>query len=108
MSQTDTRPFWLGLVGGIFGIGAALFAILFGTFGVAFDPYSGFETIIGLGFLALVFSMTGIIGGIIKNNATGGVLMVLSGIMILFSVSLFGVPTLIFFLIGGILKYRDS
>ena len=108
MSHTDSRPFWLGLIGGLIGIGAALFAISFGSIGGAFDPYGGYELFIGLGFAALLFSITGIIGGVLKNNSTGGVLMILSGILVLISVSFFGIPTLILFLIGGIIKYQNS
>ena len=108
MSQTDSRPFWLGLIGGLLGIAAALFAIFFGSLGAAFDPSAGYDMIIGLGFAALLFSITGIVGGVLKSDSTGGVLMILSGILVLISVSFFGVPTLILFIIGGIIKYRNS
>ncbi|MDD4254794.1 MAG: hypothetical protein PHP59_05390 [Methanofollis sp.] len=71
MSQSDSRPFWLGLIGGLLGIAAAFFAFFFGAFTSAFDPSAGYDLIIGLGASALLFSVTGIVGGVLKKNTLG-------------------------------------
>lgn len=103
MSQKDNRPFWLGVIGGILGIAAAFFAFFVSAISTAFDV-SGAETLLMLSVSAFLFSITGIVGSVVKNNRMGGGLMVFSGILVLISVSFFGLPTFIFFLIGGIIK----
>ncbi|MDK2974443.1 MAG: hypothetical protein PWP08_814 [Methanofollis sp.] len=108
MPQSDSRPFWLGLIGGLLGIAAAFFAFFVGAFASAFDPSAGYDSIMGLGASALLFSITGIVGGVLKKNTLGAALMIISGILVLISVSLFGVPAFIFFLIGGLIKYKNQ
>ncbi|MBR1369675.1 hypothetical protein RJ53_09385 [Methanocalculus chunghsingensis] len=109
MSDADTRPFWLGVIGGLLGIAAAFFAFFIsflgtGLAGAGTGAGEEFGTILLLGVAALIFSVSGIVGGSLRSNRAGGWAMVLSGIFVLISVSLFGVPTFLLFLIGGILR----
>jgi zinc-ribbon domain len=94
--------FWLGLVGGVFGILGACVAILVGSFSESLTGSN--QDLYALGGGALVFSVLGIVGGALeRRKIVGGVLMIVSAVGILISISLFGVLSCILFLIGGIL-----
>ncbi len=96
------KSFWLGLIGGIFGISASIGVIFLGGLEEAFGAGAG--ELYGLGFAAMIFSVIGMVGGILeKNKAIGGTLMVASGIVVLICISLYGVLTFVFFLIGGVI-----
>jgi len=112
-SQKQASPgglgpsFWLGFVGGIFGILGGVVALFVGSFNEAFSGYSGDYYWLGLG--AIVFSVMGIVGGVFdKKPKVGGTLMIVSAIGILISISLFGVLSCILFLVGGILIFARS
>lgn len=52
----------LGIIGGLFGLGGAVFALFVGGVGSAFGA-EGAETVTGLGFAAIPFAIVGIVGG---------------------------------------------
>lgn len=97
-----TTEFVLGLLGGIFGFGAAFFALFFGAVD---EAVSGSSEVIGLGWAALLFSALAIVGSIVvKFKAkTGGILMLLAAIGGFISVSLFYVLPGLLLLIAGLM-----
>jgi len=97
-----TTEFVLGLIGGIFGFGGALFAILFGAVDQA---VSGSSEVSGMGWGAFLFSILAIIGAVVvKFKAkAGGVLMLVSGIGGLICISLFYALPALLLVIGGLM-----
>lgn len=100
--EDRTAELLLGLIGGIFGILGAVFAVVVGQIGAAFSP--GLESVTYLGISALFFAFLGLVGGaIVKSRAkAGGGLMLASAIGGLISVSLAYVPAFLFLLVGGV------
>ncbi|MGZ4929136.1 MAG: hypothetical protein ACXV76_12835 [Halobacteriota archaeon] len=99
--------FWLGFVGGVFGILSGVLALLIGSFSESFYGSSG--DLYWLGLSALVFSVLGIVGGVFeKVPKVGGTLMIISAIGILISISYLGILSCILFFIGGILIFARS
>ena len=97
------------LIGGIIGILLALAmlsaASFFGSYGFGFA--SDMFTI--MGGLGLVFSIIGIVCGFIeKQKMAAGALMIVSGIVVLIAMTVFGVLTFILFLVGGIMVIREA
>jgi len=99
----------LGIIGGIFGILSALFVIGVGGLGEAFNA-TGASEIIGLGASAFIFSVIGLVGGVIidKRAKIGGGLMIIAGICGFISISAFYLLAGPFFLIGGVLALVHS
>ncbi|WP_124727913.1 DUF4064 domain-containing protein [Staphylospora marina] len=97
-----TTEFVLGLLGGIFGFGAAIFAIFFGAVD---EAVQGSSQISGLGWSALLASVVAIVGSIVvKFKAkVGGALMLISAIWGVVSVSLFYVLPGLLLLIAGLM-----
>ncbi len=97
-----TTEFVLGLLGGIFGFGAAFFALFFGAVD---EAVSGSSEVIGLGWAALLFSVLAIVGSIVvKFKAkAGGIMMLVSAIGGVISVSLFYVLPGLLLLIAGLM-----
>ncbi len=92
-----TAEFILALLGGIFGIFGAIFAIMFGSF-----TESNVQL---LGWSALVFSTVAIVSSVlvkIKPKIAGG-LMLVSAIGGLISISLFYVLPFILLIVGGLM-----
>lgn len=97
------KAFWLGIIGGIFGILAAVLVVLIGGFGEAFNT-SGASSLYANAAGAFVFSIVGIAGGVLETRKIlGAALMIIGAFGVLISISLFGVLTFILFLVGGIL-----
>jgi hypothetical protein len=126
------RSFWLGIIGGIFGIlagiGVALIAGVLGDFSGALHTVivsvsevynstgsSGFHTITAVPNVsalyvsaagAIVFSIVGIVGGILeKSRILGGALMIIGALGVLFSVGILGILSFILLVIGGFLIF---
>lgn len=104
--MSRTTEMVLGILGGIFGIAGAFFALFVGSVDEAFN---GSSELSGLGTAAFIFSALAIISAIIvKFKAKlGGWLLIISGVGILISISLFGVlPALLIIPAGlmGILR----
>lgn len=101
------KEFWLGLIGGIFGILGALAAIVVGSFGEAVTGSS--EGLYVLGSVALLFSIVGMgAPAVIDTKKWIGAIMIISGIVVLVAISMFGVLTLILFVIGGIIALKNG
>lgn len=103
--EKDKKPFWLGLIGVIFGFLFGLFAILFAGVASAFGA-EGADNIIGQGIVAILFSILGFVGSTINNRKIGGILMIICGIIVLIAIGGFGVLPCILFVIGGIISLR--
>jgi hypothetical protein len=128
------RSFWLGIIGGIFGIlagiGVALIAGVLGDFSGALHTVivrvsevynstgsSGFHTVIVVPNVsalyasaagAIVFSIVGIVGGILeKSRILGGALMIIGALGVLFSVGILGILSFILFVVGGFLIFVE-
>ena len=98
-----SKAFWLGIIGGIFGILAALLVVLIGGIGEAFNA-TGASSLYANAAGAFVFSIVGIAGSVLKQRKLiSAVLMIVGGLGILIAISLFGVLSFILFLVGAIL-----
>jgi len=100
--MSRTTEFVLGLIGGIFGIFGAFFALFFGTIDKA---VSGSGTISSLGASAFIFAALGIVGSIVVKFKPrfGGLLLLVGGIGILISISLFGVLPALLIIPAGLM-----
>ncbi|MGZ4849062.1 MAG: hypothetical protein ACXV3D_05290 [Halobacteriota archaeon] len=98
-----SKVFWLGVIGLIFGILGAVFAILVQGIGEAFGSTGGTNLYYNAAG-AIVFSVIGMIGAALEQRRIlGGLLMIIGGIGVLISISAFGIITVILFVLGGIL-----
>lgn len=94
----------LGIIGGFFGIVGGIAAVMIGSFGAAFEA-AGYSDIVILGTVAIIVSITGIVGAVLVKNKPklGGTLMILSGIIGFISIFVFYILGGIFLVIGGLL-----
>src|SRR5699024_10083859 len=99
-----TSSFVLELVGGMHGILAAILAIFIGGVCAAFAA-SDSDSIIGLGFSALLASVLGIVGAaLVKGKPkVGSLLMFIAGIWGIISISAFYVVSGILLIIAAII-----
>ena len=99
-----TFEFVLGLIGGIFGFFGALIALMFGGIGSALGG-EGASTIIGLGWLAILFSIIGIVGAALVKSKTkvGGWMMIISAVGGVISVSFAYALSFILLIIAGLM-----
>lgn len=97
-----TTEFVLGLIGGIFGILFAFVALFIGGLGSAFEA-EGASTIIGLGWVAVLLSIVGIIGSVAVRGKgiVGGILMLVAAVGGVICISAFYILPGILLLIGG-------
>jgi hypothetical protein len=97
-----TTEFVLGLIGGIFGFGGAMFALFFGAVD---EAVNGSSDVTGLGWGAILFSILAIVGAVVvKFKAKfGGALMLVSGIGGLICISLFYALPALLLVIGGLM-----
>ena len=97
------KAFWLGIIGGIFGILAAVLVVMIGGIGEAFNATRA-SSLYTNAAGAFIFSIVGIAGGVLeKRKILGAVLMFIGVVGVLISISLFGVLTFVLFLLGGII-----
>jgi len=99
-----TVEFVLGLIGGIFGFFGALIALMFGGIGSALGG-EGASTIIGLGWLAILFSIVGIVGASLVKSKTkiGGWMMIISAVGGVISVSFAYALSFVLLIIAGLM-----
>lgn len=99
-----TVEFVLGLIGGIFGFFGAVFALMVGGIGKFFGG-EGASTIVGLGWVAIVFSIIGIVGAaLVKSRAkVGGWLMILSAVGGVISISFAYSLSFVLLIIAGLM-----
>jgi len=102
-----SKSFWLGIIGGIFGIIGGTLAILIGGIGGAFNM-SGSFTVFGLGVIAILISFIGMAAGALTNQQLGGALLVLTAVGIVVAISFAGILSAIIFFIGGVLKFTQN
>jgi hypothetical protein len=99
-----TVEFVLGLIGGIVGFLGALVALAVGGLGGAFGA-KGASMVSSLGWLAIVFSILGIVGAAIVGNKPrlGGTFMLVSAIGGVISVSFAYALAFVLLLIAGLM-----
>ena len=92
----------LGIIGGVLGLIMGTIALFVGGINSAFG---GGETVVGLGFAALLLSVLGIVGAAFVNSKTkvAGWFMLIAGIGGFISISLFYLVPGIMFIIGGLM-----
>ena len=99
-----TAAMILGIIGGIAGLGGAIFVTCAGGIGAAFGAEEG-SSIVGLGLAALGLSLVGLVGGALAlaKPKAAGIMMLVAGIGGFIAISagyIVGGPLLI---VGGIL-----
>ncbi|SFJ67867.1 hypothetical protein SAMN02799624_05444 [Paenibacillus sp. UNC496MF] len=94
----------MGIIGGIFGIIASIIAMMVGGIGSAFAA-DGANQIVALGFVAMLFSILGIIGGAISRSKKklAGTFLLVSGIGGFICISLFFTISGILFIVAGLM-----
>ncbi|WP_425472321.1 DUF4064 domain-containing protein [Saccharibacillus brassicae] len=94
--------FAMGLVGGIFGIIAAIVAMMIGGLDAAFSE-TGTSEISGLAISALLFSILGIVGSAFSKSKPklAGWLMLISGIAGVISISMFYILSGVLLAVAG-------
>ena len=99
----------LGIIGGLAGLVGAIFALFLGGIGGAFGA-AGAGLIAKLGFLAIPFSILGIVGGALANThpRASGFLMLASALGGVISISLAYSIAAILLLSGGIFSLIES
>jgi hypothetical protein len=97
-----TAELVLGIIGGVFGFFASIFAMTIG--GIA-SAFGGGNQVILLGLSAMLFSIVGLVGGCITKGKKkiGGWMMIGSAIGGTISISGFFILPGLLFLIGGIM-----
>ncbi|PET65154.1 hypothetical protein CN514_12350 [Bacillus sp. AFS001701] len=97
-----TAEMVLGILGSIFAFGSSFFALFFGTVDEAFN---GKSEITSMGGTAFFFSVIALIFAIVINwkPRFSGIVLVISGIVILVSTGLFGVLPAILIVISGLM-----
>jgi len=100
--MSRTTEMILGILGALFGFGGAFFALFMGAVD---EAVNGSQELSGLGSSAFLFSALALIGAIVvKFKAKlGGWIMLISGIAILVSISLFGVIPALFLISAGLM-----
>lgn len=96
----------LGIFGAFFGVIGAIFVVVFGGIGEALELEG--SKYIASGMVALILSIIGLIGGIIKNNTYSGILMLIAGIggfIAVFMAYIIAAPC---FIIGGIMALIEG
>ncbi len=99
-----TVEFVLGLLGGIFGFFGALLALAFGGIGGALGA-EGASTVVGLGWVAILFAILAIVGAaIVKSKPKlGGGFMIVSSVGGLVCISFAWAISFVLLLIAGLM-----
>ena len=99
-----TAEFVLGLIGGIFGFIGAIMALLIGGVDAAFSD-SGTSEVIGLGWLAFLFSILAIVGSIVVRSKAklGGIFLIVSAVGGVISISMFYLVPAVLIIIAGLM-----
>jgi hypothetical protein len=100
-----TAEFVLGLLGGIFGVIGATFALFVGGIGAAFNA-EGAGTVSGLGWAAVVFSILGIVASVMVRSRpkASGIMFLIAGIGGIISISAAYILPGVLLIIAGILS----
>ncbi|MEN4017576.1 MAG: DUF4064 domain-containing protein [Methanobacterium sp.] len=94
----------LGIMGGFFGLLGGIGAVMIGSFGEAFNV-AGYSDIMISGTIAIIVSITGVIGAVMVKNKpqTGGIIMILSAIIGFICIFVFYILGGFFLALGGVL-----
>jgi hypothetical protein len=111
-ADVDRRPFWLGILGGILGFFAAFALLAIYLISAVFSPLTGSDLdstiILGQMLIVIIFSIFGLISGIAGESKISGILMIVSGIIVLIASSFLGILTTILFVVGGYILYKNA
>ena len=104
-----TASLILGIIGGIFGLIGATFALFIGGLGGALEA-EGASQIVGLGWFGFLFAILGIVAGAIAiaKPKIAGILMLVAGIGGIISISAAFAPASILLMVAGILALVGS
>jgi hypothetical protein len=96
----------LGIIAGVAGLISAVLALMIGGIGGAFDA-KGAGQVVGLGWSALAFSLVGLVGAALSlaKPVLAAVIMLLAGVAIAISISLFAVIATPLFLVAALLAF---
>jgi hypothetical protein len=96
----------LGIIAGLAGLVSAVLALFVGGLGGAFDA-EGAGTVVGLGWSALGFSLLGLVGAALSlaKPVIAAVIMLIAGVAVAISISLFAVIATPLFLIAALLVF---
>jgi hypothetical protein len=96
----------LGIIAGLAGLVSAVFALVVGGLGGAFDAEDA-GMIVGLGWSALGFSLFGLVGAALSlaKPRLAAAIMLISSIAILISISLFALVASPLFLVAALLAF---
>jgi hypothetical protein len=96
----------LGIIAGLAGLVSAVLALFVGGLGGAFDA-EGAGTVVGLGWSALGFSLLGLVGAALSlaKPVIAAVIMLIAGVAVAISISLFAVIATPLFLIAALLAF---
>ncbi len=100
---TDSRPFWLGIIGMFIGGFVGILAMFIGALSAVF----GGINFAGWGFVTILFSITGFIGSIVKPKQYGIIILVISGLFVLISTFFMGFIATLMFFASAYLLYRS-
>lgn len=102
--MSRTTEFVLGLIGGVIGIFAAMIALMIGGIGAEFGASDG-NTIIALGWVAVLLAIVGIVGSVIVKfkPKVGGILLLVSGVGGFICISAFWILSGVLLIIGGLM-----
>lgn len=100
--MSRTTEMVLGILGGLIGFGGAFFALFMGAVD---ESFNGSSELSGLGASAFFFSALAIIAAILVKfkPRLAGWLMLISGVAILISISLFGIVPALFLIPAGLM-----
>lgn len=94
----------MSIIGGVFGIISSILAMFIGGVGSAFSA-DGADQVVALGFVAMLFSILGIVAGSISKNKQklSGWLLLVAGIGGFISISMFYIISAILFVVSGLM-----
>lgn len=101
-----TASLVLGIIGGVFGIIAALLTLLFGGIGSAFEA-TGAESIVARSFVAVFVGVVAIVGGALalRYPKVSATLQLITGVLGLILIGLFWIFSVILLLTGALLAF---
>ncbi len=101
-----TASLVLGITGGVFGIIAALLALMLGGIGSAFDA-AGAGSIVGRSFFAVFIGVIAIVGGAlaIRYPKVSAILQLITGVVGLVLIGWFWIFSVILLLVGALLAF---
>lgn len=97
----------LAVAGFFFGICIAVFLLIMGGIGSAFGA-SGSEMIGGRAYLMMFLCFVGVVASIVRHKRYGSLILILTGILLIISTSVFGLIPGALFIVSGYLVFRET